>query len=118
MKRFFTRLWFQYQLSKGKLIYINASHAKVGKTSLLIDRSIKYDIPILVGNQAEIDNIKDRNEDVKVFGYAPNFTKHIYSGSFPNGVLIDESVDNDLVKHLKKAYPNAIKIQGGFRYES
>lgn len=118
MKRFFTRLWFKYQLSRGKLVKVNDTHRGIGKTTMLIERSLKFNMPILVGNQEQIDIIKYMNPDVEVIGFAPNFTRSVVGRTFSNGVLIDESVADEMVEHLQKAYPNAIKIKGGFRNEN
>jgi hypothetical protein len=114
MKKFFTRLRLKYQLSRGQLIEVNSSYKGIGKTTMLIKRSLKKDMPILVGSQKEIDEIKRVNPNIKVYGYAPNFTKHLRGIGFPNGVLIDETVKREMVEHLQKTTPNAIKIQGGF----
>ena len=113
--KFFTRLLFKYQLSKGKLIKVGEKHRGIGKTTMLIKRAIKHDMTILVGSQRHIDYIKSLNPDVKVLGFAPNFTKHVYNGYFPNGVLLDESVDQEIAMYLWRAYPMSIEIKGGFR---
>lgn len=114
MKRFFARLLFKYQLSRGKLIKVDERHRRVGKTTMMVKMSVKKNIPILVGSQNHIYLIKQYNENAEVYGFAKNFTKNVVGRRFPNGVLIDESVDPDMVKLLQKQYPNAIKIRGGF----
>ena len=109
------RLWFKFLLSRDKLIKVDERHRGIGKTYMLIERAIKYDIPIIAGNQAEIDYIKRYGNPVSVYGLAPNFTIHMQGHKFPNGVLIDDSVLPEMVEWLMENKPE-IRIRGGFIY--
>lgn len=77
---------------------------------MMIDKAIKYDIPIIVGNQQRINAIKRNGNPCEVFGFAKGFTKGVLGQEFPNGILIDESVDPELIPKLKARF----KIRGGF----
>lgn len=109
MKKLLTRLWFKFQLSQGKLIKVNDSHRGIGKTTMLVKRSVKHSIPILVGNQQDIDYIKSINSDVEVIGFAPLYTLNVTGRTFPNGVLLEQSVASEMHDHLE-----FITIKGGF----
>jgi hypothetical protein len=75
----------------------------------LVSFAVSYNIPILVGNQNRINLLKDIEPDVECIGFAKNFTKHVTDTEFENGVLIDKTVDPELVEFLKENFPN-IKI--------
>jgi hypothetical protein len=105
------RLWFKFLLSQNKLIKVDDRHRGVGKTYMMIEKAIKHDIPILAGSQKHVDLIKRSANVVEVYGLAKNFTIHIRGKQFPNGVLIDESVDPEMIEFVKA---NNIHIRGGF----
>jgi hypothetical protein len=105
------RTWFKFLLSQDKLIKVDERHRGVGKTYMMIEKAIKYDIPILAGTQRHVDLIKRSANVVDVYGFAKNFTIHIKGKTFPNGVLIDESVDPEMLAELRA---NNIRIRGGF----
>lgn len=66
----------------------------------LIEKSVSENVPILVGNQHTFNELKARNPKVEVYGFAPNFTLHVKNRDFPNGVLVDSSVQRNLLKEL------------------
>lgn len=105
------RWWFKFQLDRDKLIKVDDRHRGVGKTYMMIDRAIKEDIAILAGNQDAINLIKRNANSVDVYGFAPNFTRHVDGVRFPNGVMIDESVKPEMIKELEA---RRIRIRGGF----
>jgi hypothetical protein len=104
------RFWFRFLLSNSKLIKVDDRHRGVGKTYMMIERAIKYDIPIIAGSQQQMDLIKRMANTVDVYGFAPNFTRGVLGKQFPNGVLIDESVKPEMIPELKARF----KIRGGF----
>ena len=104
------RLWFRYLLSRNKLIKVDERHHGIGKTYMTIDRAMKLNIPIIVGSQKEIDMVKRFANTVEVYGFARNFTAKVLNQSFPDGVLIDDSVDPELISLLESQFT----IRGGF----
>jgi hypothetical protein len=104
------RLWFRFLLSQDKLIKVDERHRGIGKTYMMIEKAIKHDIPIIAGNQRQIDTIKRTANVVEIYGFAKNFTKTVEGMRFPNGILIDESVDPELIPKLKARF----EIRGGF----
>ena len=111
MKLFFIRLWFKYQLNKGKLIKVNDKHRYVGKTTMLVKKAKELNIPIIVGNQRGIDTIKSIDSEVKVLGLAPNYTINIAGRRFEDGVLVDDTLLPAMLPVLDEHH---IKIKGGF----
>ena len=109
----FDRIWFKILLNKNHLIVINDSHRGIGKTTMLIKRSMKHNAPIVVGNQNHWNLIKDIEINTQVYRLAENFTIDFKGKSFPNGVLIDESIDKKMIDWIKD---NNIEIRGGFVY--
>lgn len=73
---------------------------KDNETSL-VDFSVDYNIPILVGSQERINALKEINTNVDTIGFAKNFTKLVASLDLPNGVIVDNSVDPEMVEYLK-----------------
>lgn len=106
----FKRMWFRFLLSRNKLIKVDDRHRGVGKTYMMIERAIKYDIPIIAGSQQHMDLIKRNGNPCDVYGFAKGYTKGVLSMKFPNGILIDESVDPELIPELQARF----KIRGGF----
>jgi hypothetical protein len=104
------RIWFKFLLSQNQLIKVDDRHRGIGKTYMMIERAMKYDIPIIAGSQQQMNLIKRMGNVVEVYGFAPNFTKGVLGNKFPNGVLIDESVKPELIPELKARF----KIRGGF----
>lgn len=111
MRKFFIRLWFKYQLNKGKLINVDDRHRFVGKTTMLVNHSVKNNIPIIVGNQQNFEYIKHININTEIYRLAKNFTLDMRGKEFPNGVLIEESVAFEMLAWLKK---EEINVVGGF----
>jgi hypothetical protein len=107
------RLWFRFLLSQNVLIKVDDRHRGIGKTYMMIERAIKYDIPIVAGSQQHIDLIKRFGNPVDVYGLSPDFTSHIQKKQFPNGVMIDESLKPEMITWLKN---RGINIRGGFIY--
>ena len=105
------RFWFKFLLNRNRLIKVDERHRGIGKTYMMIERAIKEDIPIVVGNQMEANLIKRDGNPVEVLRLAKNFTIDFKGKQFPNGVMIDESVDPDMISFLKE---RNIKIRGGF----
>jgi len=105
------RKWFKFLLSRNKLIKVDERHRGVGKTYMMIEKAIKHNIPIIAGNQQAINHIKRNANAVEVYGLAENFTVHVRDKKFPNGVLIDESVDPKMISWLIDLN---IEIRGGF----
>lgn len=104
------RVWFKFLLSRDKLIKVDERHRGIGKTYMMIEKSIKYNIPIIAGNQRTIDVIKRNGNPCVVYGFAKNFTHQVLGKKFPNGIIIDESVDPSLIEELRKKFD----IRGGF----
>lgn len=105
------RLWFKFLLNRDKLIKVDERHRGVGKTYMMIERAIKEEIPIVVGRQDVAYHIKRNGNSVEVVRLAKNFSIDIEGRRFPNGVMIDESVDPELIPKLES---RRIKIRGGF----
>lgn len=105
------RAWFKFLLSRNGLIKVDDRHRGIGKTYMMIEKAIKYDIPILAGNQMQVDEIKRNANVVEVYGFSKNYTISIKGRDFPNGVLIDESVNPEMLPML---ISKGIVIRGGF----
>lgn len=104
------RAWFKFLLINNKLIKVDERHRGIGKSYMMIERAVKHNIPIIAGGQTQIDYIKRMANVVEVYGFAPNFTKGVLGKKFPNGVLVDESVDPELIPELEARF----RIRGGF----
>jgi hypothetical protein len=104
------RWYFRLLLKQNKLVTVDSRHRGVGKTYMLIDRAMKLNAPIIVGNQEQLSLIKRSANTVEVCGIAKNYTKEILRYKFPNGVLIDDSVDPEMIPFIRANY----KILGGF----
>jgi hypothetical protein len=114
LKTFFTRLWFNHQLNKDKIIKVDDRHRGVGKTTMLLKRARKENLPIVVGNQGMVRVIRDlSNHKADIIRLAPNLTIDIKGTQhkYPNGVLIDNSVDPMMIAEL---HNNGFVIRGGF----
>lgn len=105
------RMWFKFLLNRDKLIKVDERHRGIGKTYMMIERAIEKNIPIVVGSQQQADNIKRNGNPVEVVRMAKNFSIDIEGRKFPNGVMIDESLDEDMIKEIKA---RKIRIRGGF----
>lgn len=96
----------------GKIIQVEDMN--IGeRMSTLIDYSLANNLVILAGNQGKIDALKSKSEDVNVIGFAKNFTKHLNNIDLSNGVLIDESVEPEMVEYLTLNFD--VKIRGGYQ---
>ncbi|AZU98942.1 hypothetical protein pW2_109 [Bacillus phage pW2] len=77
----------------GKLIRVTEKERALGKTTLLIDASLKYDIPIVVGSKHLVKWTKD--EAKKMYGENTEISvllasdKELAGRKLPNGVLVD-----------------------------
>lgn len=107
----FKRAWFKFLLNRNKMITVGESHRGIGKTYMMIERAMKEDIAIVVGTQQSADNIKRHGNPVDVVRLAPNFTLDLEVSVFPNGVMIDETVDPKMIVVLES---KNIEIRGGF----
>lgn len=107
----FKRAWFKFLLNRDKLIKVDERHRGIGKTYMMIERAIDKDIPIIVGSQQHANNIKRHGNPVEILRLANNFTIDLVGRKFPNGVMIDETVDPKLIKKVEGM---GIKIRGGF----
>lgn len=107
------RMWFKFLLNKGNLITIDERHAKIGKTTMLIEVAKKYGNAIVVGTQAEYDNIKSRELYVNVYRLAEGFTIDLKGQA--GRVMIDESVSPKMVKWLQEN--PSFEVVGGFIYK-
>jgi hypothetical protein len=106
----FKRMWFKFLLKRGRLIKVDERHRGIGKTYMMIEMAIKHDIPIIAGSQQQMDAIKRNGNPCDVYGFAKGFTKNVLGKEFPNGILIDESVDPELIPELEARFT----IRGGF----
>lgn len=103
---------FKHKLNKGKLVAVSyTKHRGIGKTTMLVEKSIKEDIPIVVGTQRNADEIQTINKDAVIIRLAQGFTFELKGRTFPNGVLIDESLDPKMINEIML---NGIAIRGGF----
>lgn len=106
----FKRMYLRRALNQGKLVKVNYKYRCVGKTSLLIEKSLKDSIPIVVSSQYQADYLRERG--VKdVVRLANGYTIEITGKTFENGLLIEESVKEELLEVIRK---NNIEIRGGF----
>ena len=110
------RAWLKYLLSQDRLVKVSYKYRGVGKTYMMIERSIKLNIPIVVGNQAMADHIKRNGNPVEVIRLAKGYTLEIKGKGrdFPNGVMIDDSVSPKMVNIVAD---EGIVIRGGFLEE-
>jgi hypothetical protein len=67
----------------------------------LAERSVNENIPILAGSQARIDFYKEISPDIEVYGFAKNYTKSVLSTELPNGVIVDRSIDEEMIQVLR-----------------
>jgi hypothetical protein len=113
LKIFFIRLWLKFQLNRDKIIKVDERHRGIGKTTMLVKRAEKEGLAIVVGNQPSHSYIRNMSSKVAILRLAPNFTFEIKgnNGNYPNGVLIDDSVDAMMIAEL---HNNNFVIRGGF----
>ncbi len=108
------RVWFMFLLSKDKLIKVDDRHRGIGKTYMMIGRSIKKDIPIIVGNNRIAEHIKRNGNPVDIIVLSNGENAYDLIGKrFPNGIMIDESLDPKMISVIAS---RGVKIRGGFIY--
>jgi len=100
----------KYRLKKGELIH---AHDIINKNKLLADKAVKEDLAIIVGKQLQADNFLKINPDIKIIRVAQNFTIELKNNidNYPNGVLIDESVDSKMISEI---IAHGYVVRGGF----
>lgn len=97
------------KLEHGELITI--SNNDIDTLSLLVGCAERHNLGIVVGNQMKFNAIKDMNKNIRIYRLAKNFTFEV-RGAKDDCVLIDESVDLEMIEWLKQQ-PN-ITVCGGF----
>ncbi|PGO60761.1 hypothetical protein [Priestia megaterium] len=110
MKKYLTRLWFKFLLSRKKLIKVDDRHRGVGKTTMMISTAQKGGHSIVVGKQSAYDLIKEISKDVNVFRLAENYTFELKGKE--GTILIDESLSPKMVSYLEML--PEWEIVGGF----
>lgn len=110
-KNYELRELFYTNLSRGVLTaFVNEDWRCTGKTTLLIEASLERDMPIIVKHKNFARYIKDIDENVRVY----TINNFLLDGlDFNNGVLVDEGLEMDDLRKLKRA---GIGIKGGFIY--
>lgn len=99
-------------LGDGSMIEVNDMN--IGeRIKALTEYALVNDVTILAGAQDVIDAFKNESNDVKVIGFAKNFTKHLHDIDLSNGVLIDESIESEMLEYLALNFD--VKILGGYR---
>lgn len=101
----------------GRLIRVSEKERALGKTTLLINASLKYDIPIVVGKKNLIKYTKDQAKQM----YGENTEVSVLLASegelagrkLPNGVLVDCQVSLYDYMTVKKW----CLIRGGFYHD-
>ena len=109
----FKKAYFKCLLSFNSLVKVDERHRGVGKSTMLAERAIKKDMTIVVGTQTAYNHLKEINKNVKILRLAHNFSIEVrgMEKNHPNGVLIDESLEKDLIEFL---LDNNYEIKGGF----
>ena len=97
------------KLEHGELIQINDNN--IDTLSLLVDCAERHNLGIVVGSQMKANAIKNMNENIRIYRLAKNFTFEVKKAD-NDCILIDKSVDLEMIKWLKQQ-PN-ITICGGF----
>ena len=97
------------KLEHGELIQINDNN--IDTLSLLVDCAERHNLGIVVGSQMKVNAIKNMNENIRIYRLAKNFTFEVKKAD-NDCILIDESIDLEMIKWLKQQ-PN-ITICGGF----
>ncbi|UGO51086.1 hypothetical protein PQE70_gp233 [Bacillus phage vB_BanS_Nate] len=103
----------------GQLIRVTEKERQIGKTTLLIDLALFYDIPILVGNESLVEYTKELAfkkvgwDEAKKIVVLVGKAQNIMGRRIPNGVLIDCSVKFEEYKQIKKYK----LIRGGFHHD-
>lgn len=101
----------------GKLIRVSEKDRALGKTTLLINASLKYDIPIVVGTHASIKHTKEQAK--KMYGENTEVSVllaregELAGRKLPNGVLVDCQVSLYDYMTIKKW----CLIRGGFYHD-
>jgi len=101
----------------GKLIRVSEKERGLGKTTLLINASLKYDIPIVVGTKHLIDVVKKKAK--AMYGEKTEVSVLLASEDqlagrrLPNGVLIDCQIGLFDYMTVKKW----CLIRGGFYHD-
>lgn len=101
----------------GKLIRVSEEERALGKTTLLINASLKYDIPIVVGTKNLIKYTKEQAK--KMYGENTEVSVLLASAEelagrkLPNGVLVDCQISLFDYMTVKKW----CLIRGGFYHD-
>lgn len=107
LKRMMYRYWFMFLLWMGQMIKVDDRHRGIGKTTMMIKHAQKHEKCIVVGTQIHYDLIKSLGfNEKRIVRLAKGLTLDIVGNHFPNGVVIDESVDPELMieiegRHIK-----------------
>uniref|UniRef100_A0AB39C717 Helicase n=1 Tax=Bacillus phage KoopaTroopa TaxID=3234046 RepID=A0AB39C717_9CAUD len=104
---------------QGRLIRVTEKDRQIGKTTMLIDFSLRHDIPILVGHSGLIEDVKAKaieRHGVIVGGKISVFVgkyHEVMGRKLPNGVLIDCTVRLEDYMEIRKH----TRIRGGFHHD-
>lgn len=110
----FLKKFFKKELFKNnEIISVDNEITEMERQKRLIELAEEKGYTILVGNQKMIDIYNHKTGVTNVVGFAKNYTKHLDKLDLSNGVLIDESVEPDMIDILKSEF-NDIKIRGGY----
>lgn len=104
-------------VNHGKLIRVSNKERALGKTTLLINLSLDYNIPIVVGSKHLVKWTKD--EAKKMYGENTEVSvihaseSELAGRKFPNGVLVDCQINLHQYLLIKKW----CLIRGGFYHD-
>ncbi|UGO46288.1 hypothetical protein PQE74_gp205 [Bacillus phage vB_BanS_Chewbecca] len=104
--------------NQGKLIRVTELERQIGKTLLLIDFALAYDLPILVGNDSLVNYTKtlareSYGKDSEKLSILIGRPHEVMGRKLPNGVLVDCSVRFEDYLEIKKY----TRIRGGFHHD-
>lgn len=114
MKKLFIKAMIKHRLGKGEMIQVTDKLQGIELSKILVEQSLKRNAPILVGNQKALDYFRGLSREIDIYGFADNYTIHLSTRDFPNGVLIDESIADDALEILNQRFEN-IEVKGGLR---
>lgn len=108
---FLKNMQIKNKWKKGRMVETAILPDSQDRDELLVNYAVANNIPIIISKQSRWDELKYVDINVQLIRLAKNFTIEFRDREFPNGVLIDETVNIEMISWLKT---EKIRISGGF----
>lgn len=112
---FLKKLMIKNKLKKGQLITVDEVADQQLRDELLVSYAVDNNIPIVVGEQKRWSELRKASTDIVILRLAQGFTFEVKNAVLNNGLLIDESVDMEMVRWLlDMQMSDKLVVRGGF----